>query len=103
MYIVVLVTASSQEEAQKIAQDLLTDKLCACVNILKGVGSHFWWQGKLDNAQETLLVIKTKKTLFNKLVKKVKLLHSYEVPEIIAFPIVLGDKQYLKWIDGSTR
>lgn len=103
MYIVVLVTASSKEEANKIAQGLLEEKLAACVNILTGLESRFWWQGKIDSATEVLLVIKTRKTLFNKLAKKVKGLHSYTVPEIIALPIINGNKAYLDWINDCTR
>src|SRR3989339_60423 len=102
MYIVVFITAGSKEEAQKIARGLLEEKLAACVNIIDGVESHFWWQGKIDSAKEALLVIKTKKELFNKLAKKVKSLHSYSVPEIIALPIVTGNKGYLNWINDST-
>ena len=101
-YIVVLVTAGSKEEAQKIARGLLEEKLAACVNIIDGVESHFWWQGKIDIVKEALLVIKTKKELFNKLAKKVKSLHSYSVPEIIALPIVTGNTEYLNWINDST-
>lgn len=103
MYIVVLVTASSKEEANKITQGLLEEKLAACVNILLGLESRFWWQGKIDSATEVLLVIKTRKTLFNKLAKKVKGLHSYTVPEIIALPIISGNKAYLDWINDCTR
>lgn len=103
MYIIVFITAGSKEEAQKIAKGLLENKLAACVNIIENIGSHFWWQGKIDNAQEALLIIKTRKTLFNKLVNKVKSLHSYDVPEIIALPIIAGNKQYLDWLSDSTK
>ncbi len=88
MYIVIFITCSNKIEAQKIAQGLIKDKLAACVNIIDKIESIFWWQGKADKAKETLLVIKTKKALLNKLVKKVRSLHSYEVPEIIALPII---------------
>lgn len=103
MYIVALVTASSKKEAQKLGACLLQERLAACVNVIDGLDSHFCWQGKIDKAKEALLIIKTRKSLFNKLVKKVKSLHSYEVPEIIALPIVAGYKKYLDWIDDSTR
>jgi|SRR3989338_1957536 len=103
MHIVVLVTASSKKEGQKLASCLLQEKLAACVNVIDGVNSLFRWQGKIDKAKEALLIIKTRKTLFNKLLKKVKSLHSYEVPEIIALPIIAGNKKYLDWIDDSTR
>lgn len=103
MYIVVLVTASSKEEANKIARGLLEEKLAACVNIVEGLESRFWWQGKIDHAQEALLIIKTQKSLFNKLAKKVQSLHSYTVPEIIALPIIGGNKAYLDWINDCTK
>ena len=103
MHIVVLVTASSREEADKIAQGLLEEKLAACVNIVEGLESRFWWQGKIDSAKELLLIIKTRKTLFNKLAKKVRSLHSYTVPEIIAIPIISGSKAYLDWINDCTK
>ncbi|MCU0665568.1 MAG: divalent-cation tolerance protein CutA [Candidatus Omnitrophica bacterium] len=103
MYIVVLVTASSKEEAVKISNGLLENKLAACVNILQGVSSFFWWEKKIDQANECLMIIKSKKSLLNKIIKKVKSLHSYQVPEIIALPIIGGIKSYLKWIDESVR
>ena len=103
MYIVVFITASSKPEAQKIVSGVLADKLAACANVLENVESHFWWQGKLDQAKETLVILKTRKALFNKLTQKVKSLHSYKVPEIIALPIISGNKAYLDWIDDSTK
>ncbi len=96
-------TAANKKEANKIASVLIKEKLAACVNIIEGVRSLFRWQGKIDMAQEALLVIKSRKTLMNRLIKKVKSLHSYEVPEIIALPVICGDKTYLKWLDESTK
>ena len=101
MYIVVFVTASGQPEAEKIARHLLEQKLAACVNIIGGLTSLYWWEGKIDQSQEALLVIKTKKSLFKKLAAAVKSFHSYSVPEIIALPIVDGQKDYLNWIGAS--
>ena len=101
-YIVVFVTASSEEEAQKIAHNLLQNKLVACANIMPGIKSIYWWQGKIDQSAECLLVLKTQKKLFSKLAKAVKALHSYDLPEIIAFPIVEGDNNYLQWISKET-
>ncbi len=103
MYIVVFVTASGRKEAERIANALIKDRLAACVNIIENVRCLFWWKGKVDSAKEAILVIKTKRALFNRLAKKVKSLHSYDVPEIIAMPVITGDKKYLEWIDGSTR
>ena len=101
-YIVVFVTAKDRQEAQGIAQALVREKLIACANVVAGVESLFRWQGKVDIAQEVLLVLKTKRTLFNQLAARVKALHSYETPEIIALPIVAGSKDYLNWIKEST-
>jgi periplasmic divalent cation tolerance protein len=103
MHIVVLVTCANKEEAQKISRALVENKLAACVNILSGVESSFWWEGKVDSAQEFLLVAKSRGELFEKISGLVKSLHSYEVPEIIALPVTDGHKPYLKWIDDSLR
>jgi periplasmic divalent cation tolerance protein len=100
-YIIVLVTAKDKKEAEKISRGLLEAKLIACANIIEGVQSLFWWQGKIDSSQEVLLVTKTKKILFKKIIALVKSLHSYQTPEIIALPIVAGSKDYLKWIDEN--
>ena len=100
-YIVVLVTAKDKKETQKIAQGLLEAKLIACANITDGVQSFFWWQGKIDSSKEVLLILKTKKILFKKISVKVKSLHSYQTPEIIALPIINGSKDYLDWISSS--
>lgn len=102
MNIVILVTAANNKEAGKIAAALIKDKLAACVNIIENIHSLFRWQGKVDHAKETLLIIKSRKALEHKLIKKVKSLHSYEVPEIIALPIISGDKKYLEWLNEST-
>ncbi len=103
MYIVVFVTVPSKEEAHMISRKLLEEKLCACVNIIEGVNSFFWWEGKIDNANELLLVIKSSKAKLAKLIKTVKANHSYTVPEIIALPIIGGNKEYLDWINSSIR
>jgi len=101
MRIVVFVTASAKPEAVKIAKRLLDEKLAACVNIVDKVESFFWWKGKIDNARECLLIIKSRKAKLNKIIKCVRSLHSYDVPEIIALPIEGGYPAYLEWIDGS--
>jgi len=101
--IVVLVTASSAEEAHKISEQLLKDKLAACVNIIKGIESLFWWEDKIDHANETLLVVKTKSSAFKALTTAVKKAHSYKVPEVIALPIINGNPDYLKWINESVK
>ena len=100
-YLIVLTSCASQEEAEKIVQKVLKARLIACANILPGVKSFFWWKGAIDSGGESLLIIKTKKATFKALVKKVKEVHSYDVPEIIALPIVDGSGDYLKWIEDS--
>ena len=103
MHIVVFVTAKDKAEAERIARGLLEDKLVACVNILDGVKSMFWWEGKVDQSPEALLILKSRKDRFSHIVKKVKSLHSYDLPEIIAMPIVEGSEDYLDWIDSSVQ
>jgi len=103
MYVVVLVTAKDKKEAQKISSGLIKAKLAACVNIIDKVDSVFFWAGKIDQAKESLLVIKSRKEKLSQIIKLVKSLHSYEVPEIIAIPIIAGDKLYLRWIDAALR
>jgi len=103
MYIVVLVTAANKKEAQKIACALIKQKLAACVNIIAKVESLFFWESKIDRAKESLLIIKSKKDKLTRVIKLVRSLHSYKVPEIIAIPVISGDKQYLRWIDASLR
>ncbi|MEW6171104.1 MAG: divalent-cation tolerance protein CutA [Candidatus Omnitrophota bacterium] len=102
-YLITFITCANQEEAKKIANFLLKKKLAACINIIPKVESLFWWKGKIDKASELLLVVKTKKSLFKKLLIGVKILHSYSCPEIIALPIIDGNKEYLKWLNDSTR
>jgi periplasmic divalent cation tolerance protein len=102
-HIIVMVTTASKEEAETIAQRLLEAKLIACANIIGPVHSRFLWSGKIDSAKEYLVFMKSRRDLFEKLSDSVKALHSYEVPEIIAFPIVAGSKAYLDWLDGCLR
>jgi len=102
-YVVVLITVGSAEEARKIAGVLLKRRQAACVNIVPEVDSHFWWQGRLDSASESLLIVKTKKARLPEVIKSVKKLHSYKVPEIIALPVVGGNKEYLDWLGREVK
>jgi periplasmic divalent cation tolerance protein len=97
--IIVFITTGSEEEAHRIAESLVKGKKAACVNIVPRVDSLFWWEDKLDSARESLLLVKTKASLFPEIVELVKRTHSYEVPEIIALPIIAGSEDYLKWLD----
>ena len=102
-FIIVLVTTASKEEAEKISRTLLNEKLIACANIVSPVASCFLWQGKIDKAEECLVVMKSRKDLFGELAGRVKALHSYEVPEVLALPIVEGSVDYLAWIGGVLK
>jgi len=101
-HIVVFITVADEEEARLISRVLLKQKKAACINIIPGVNSLFWWQEKIDSAQESLLVIKTRSALLDEITQLVKEIHSYDVPEIIALPIIGGNKDYLEWIDNET-
>jgi periplasmic divalent cation tolerance protein len=101
--VVVFITTSSEDEARKIADLLLVRHKAACVNIVPRVDSMFWWEGKLDSTQESLLIIKTKSSVLPQVIDLVKQAHSYTVPEVIALPIIGGNEDYLKWIDEEVR
>ena len=99
--IVILITAGSPDEGAKIAQVLVDEHLTACVNIIPCVRSIFFWEGKTQEAAETLLLCKTTKPHMEAVMTRVKALHSYSVPEIIALPIAAGLPAYLEWIRTS--
>lgn len=101
--IIVLITAGSEEEARKIARLLVREKKAACVNIVPRVDSLFRWKGKIDSARESLLLVKARASLLSEIISLVKEIHSYEVPEIIALPIIGGSEEYLQWLDRACR
>ncbi len=101
--IIVLITAGSGEEAAAIAAALVDEHLAACVNIVPAVRSLFFWEGKTQDANETLLICKSREPLLDELISRVKSLHSYTVPEIIALPVVGGSRDYLDWVRKSTK
>ena len=102
-YIVAFITTATADEAKTISQTLLDQRLAACINIVPRVNSQFWWQGKIDSAQENLLIVKTKASRLDEIIKLVKGLHSYDVPEIIALPIIGGNQDYLEWIETEVK
>jgi periplasmic divalent cation tolerance protein len=97
--IVVFSTASSAEEAGKIARGLVDERLAACVSVVPGLQSYYRWQGKVEDSAEFLLVIKSTRKRFEALRTLLEKLHSYDVPEVIAMPIVDGAPNYLNWMD----
>lgn len=100
-YIQVLTTTEKKEEAEKIAKILVEKKIAACVQIFGPITSTYWWKEKIEKAEEWLCFIKTKKNLYDEVEKAIKEIHSYEVPEIIAIPIISGSKEYLEWLNCS--
>lgn len=95
-----MVTTASRNEAEKIAQSLLNKRLIACANIIGPIFSLFHWSGMVEKNKEYLVLMKSHKNLFEELSETVKRLHSYEVPEILAFPIMDGSEEYLDWLDS---
>jgi periplasmic divalent cation tolerance protein len=100
--VVVFVTAPSEEEAAGIARTLVEERLAACVNIVRGIRSIYSWEGRVEDDTEMLLIVKTRAALFDRLATRVKELHSYTVPEVIAVPLVKGLKDYTDWIGEVT-
>jgi periplasmic divalent cation tolerance protein len=100
--IVILITVPSTEEGEKIGRYLVENKLAACANILPSIISIFAWEGKICQEQESLVILKSKRALFEKITEEVKKRHSYSVPEIIALSLVAGSPAYLDWIQKNT-
>ena len=101
-FCLIYVTSSSKEEATKIAKILVKEKLVACANIYDNVSSIYQWKGELQEDTETIIILKTKMSLFEQVSAKIKELHSYECPCIVALPISIGEKNFLDWINNLT-
>ena len=101
--IVVLITAQNREEAIRLADMLVGAHLAACVQILPEIESVYRWQGAIERQPEILILAKTTKTRFAEIEREVRALHSYDVPEIVALPIVAGSAPYLKWLSEETH
>lgn len=101
--VTVLVTVGSEEEAVGIARAVVEERLAACANLVPGIRSIYRWKGEIWDTEERLLIIKTRATLFASLQSRIRQLHSYEVPEIVALPITAGLADYLDWVLESTR
>ena len=99
--IVVFSTASSAEEAEKIARVLVEEHLAACVNILPGARSVYRWKGAIESSSEWMLLIKSSRERFDRLSARLEKLHSYEVPEVVALPVVDGSSNYLNWLEAE--
>lgn len=101
--IVVYITAPNEDEAARIAKTIVQERLAACVNIVKGIRSIYNWQGKIEDDSEVLMIVKTQRHLFELLKRRVKELHSYTVPEIIALSVIEGSEDYLNWLKKATK
>lgn len=99
----VLVTAGSEEEAAKIGRTLVEEKLAACANMVPRIRSIYRWKGEIHDEQETLILIKTRTSMFPALRNRIRELHNYEVPEITALPISQGLQEYLDWVVDETE
>lgn len=103
-FLLVMVTVPSAEVGEKIALHLINENLAACVNLLPSAVSFYRWEGKQQKDEELLLLAKTRAEGFEtQFISAVKALHPYDLPEIIALPIIVGSKEYLEWIDSQTR
>ena len=101
--VLVLVTCPTRVVARRIASQLVKRRLAACVNVVPSIESLFWWEGKLERARETLLLIKTSIGRFEELERRIVALHPYDVPEVIALRIATGHRPYLHWIRSSVN
>jgi len=102
-YIQIYTTTDMIETAETIAKRLLDERLAACVQIVGPISSTYWWQGKIETSQEWLLIIKTKRGLYKQIEVTIKSIHHYDVPEIIAVPIIEGSHAYLKWLKEEVK
>ena len=99
----IYITTSNKEEARKIGRSIVNARLAACANIIDSMDSIYWWEGKMVEEQEAVLLLKTREELADKVIAEIKSLHSYDVPCIVAWPIVKGNADYIKWIEDETR
>ncbi|MCB1158054.1 MAG: divalent-cation tolerance protein CutA [Leptospiraceae bacterium] len=102
-YCLIYITTSSEEEAQKLAKVLIEERLVACANLIKGMQSMYWWEGKVEYGEETILIVKTKENLFEEVKEKIKSLHSYSCPCILRIKIDGGNPAFLQWISSETK
>ncbi|HYA87360.1 MAG TPA: divalent-cation tolerance protein CutA [Nitrospirota bacterium] len=101
--IIVLITTASRDEATRIGTALVNEHIAACVNILPQIRSLFFWEGKTQDESEALIIVKSRLSLLDRIIARVKELHSYTLPEVIAIPIIGGSPEYLHWLKDSTK
>jgi len=96
--IIVLTTAPDKASAMKMARELVEARLAACCSLVEGLTSLYWWEGKVEEAEEALLIIKTSRSLYREFESKIRSLHPYKIPEIVAFKVEAGLPEYLSWL-----
>jgi len=101
-FIQVSTTTGKREDAEKISQEIVSQRLAACVQLAGPITSQYWWKDKIEKAEEWLLLIKTKNDLYPQLEEAIRKIHPYDVPEIIAVPVIAGSREYLEWIKRET-
>ncbi|WP_331275697.1 MULTISPECIES: divalent-cation tolerance protein CutA [Methanobacterium] len=103
MYALVYITTSGEKESKKIGRTIVEERLAGCINIISTIESLYWWKGKIEEDTESILIVKTKVNNIENIIKRVKEIHSYENPAILAIPIIEGSKEYLDYLDGEIR
>ena len=101
--VVILSTVGSQEDAESIARTLVEERLAACVSIVPGLTSLYWWEGKISRDSEVLLIIKTSEQAYERLEARLREIHPYQVPEIVALRAERVYEGYMKWLEGEVR
>jgi periplasmic divalent cation tolerance protein len=102
-YIMIYITTKDREEARDIGESLVKEKLAACINVIPSMESIYWWKGNVEKARESVLIAKTKKDLVENVIKRVKELHSYDVPCVDVIPISEGNRDYFEWMEESLK
>ena len=100
-FIQITITVGTREEGQELVHSLVKNRLIACGQILGPIQSTYWWEGKIETAQEWMCLAKSKEEKFDEIVRQVRRMHSYEVPEIIAVPLIAVDENYAHWLEGE--
>jgi periplasmic divalent cation tolerance protein len=103
VFSIVFTTVKNRAEAKRIAERLVSEKLAACVSMIPNVSSVYKWRGEVERAKEIMLVVKTSSEKLDQLIRRIRELHSYEVPEILALQVERGSPEYLKWLEESLR
>ncbi|MEL7670502.1 divalent-cation tolerance protein CutA [Methanobacterium sp.] len=103
MYALVYITTSGEEESKKIGRIIVEERLAGCINIISTIESLYWWKGEIEEDKESILIVKTKVSNIENIIKRVKEIHSYKNPAILAIPIIEGSNEYLDYLDGEIK